>query len=85
MSAASERQEAKRIQKEQEAEQIAKLIGEIKPVIGKPPKSWRDWDLSKTQQFKAFHAEATKKGNSYRIKLDDLIKIRCQIHNWYGV
>jgi len=85
MSAATERQEAKRIQKEQEAEQIAKLIGEIKPVIQKMPTTWRDWDLTKTQQFKEFHATATKKINGYRIKVDDIIQIRRQVSNWYGV
>ena len=83
MNSANERQEAKRIQKEQEAQQIKKLVAEIKPTISKVPANYGQWDIQKTQKFKEFHALATKKVNSARRKLDDLMQVSRDAFVWY--
>ena len=79
------KREAARIQKEQESIEIARLVCEIRPVISKIPTDYSGWDIIKTRQFKEFHALATKKINMQRIKLSDIVSIRQQVKQWYGI
>ncbi len=86
MGLVDERREAKRIKKEQDAAEVAKLIKEIQRITAKMPQKWREWGVIETQQFKAFYRdEMMKKISLKRPKLEDIRRIYGEVNEWYAI
>lgn len=79
----NDRREAKRIQKEQEAREIDAIKKEMKALLASMPNEWSNWDIVKTQDYKAFYQKATSKLGLIRPKIEDIRRIKIEALEWY--
>lgn len=81
----NDRREAKRIQKEQEAREIDAIKKEMKALLASVPSEWGNWDIVKTQDYKAFYQKAISKLGLIRPKIEDIRRIKIEALEWYKV